>query len=170
MTRGKIAKRNEQNSIRYKCTKKYLGLKCLYLFLHSWTLGHWSTPTGPRVQLNISCTYYPFMYELSQINIWEFHKLSQDGSNRRKLILIEANAKCRHLKNWSEKGTLQQVFICLRPRTLGVGGGRGVETVRRIEGQQFTKLCRNYQHDWLYLQSINSDKHLPQSTFTGQFF
>jgi hypothetical protein len=24
----------------YKGRKKYLGLKCLYLFLHSWSLGH----------------------------------------------------------------------------------------------------------------------------------
>ncbi len=37
-------------------------------------------------------------------------------------------------------------------------------------GQQFTKLGRKYQHDWLCRQSINSDKHLPQSPFTGQFF
>ncbi len=52
-------------------------------------------------------------------------------------------------------------------------GGRGrVELERRLEGQQFTKLGRKYQHDWLYLQSINCDKHLPRlrSPFTGQFF
>ena len=53
--------------------------------------------------------------------------------------------------------------------TQGRGGGR-VEPQRRLEGQQFTKLGRKYQHDWMYLQSINSDKHLPQSPFTGQFF
>ncbi len=29
---------------------------------------------------------------------------------------------------------------------------------------------RKYQHDWLYLESINSGKHLPQSPFTDQFF
>ncbi len=27
-----------------------------------------------------------------------------------------------------------------------------------------------YPRDWLYLQSLNSDKHLPQITFRGQFF
>jgi hypothetical protein len=48
-------------------------------------------------------------------------------------------------------------------------GGRGVEPERRLEGQHFTKLGKKYQHDWLYLPSINSDKHLPQSPFTGQF-
>jgi hypothetical protein len=26
-------------------------------------------------------------------------------------------------------------------------------------------LGRKYQHDWMYLQSINLDKHLPQSLF-----
>jgi hypothetical protein len=40
-------------------------------------------------------------------------------------------------------------------------GGGGVEPERRLEGQQFIKLGRKYQQDWLYLQSINSDKHLP---------
>jgi hypothetical protein len=36
---------------------------------------------------------------------------------RRKVRLIEGNVKCRHLKNSTYKGTLRQVFICLRPRT-----------------------------------------------------
>ncbi len=38
----------------------------------------------------------------------------------------------------------------------GEDGGR-VEPERRLEGRQFTKLGRKYQHDWMYLQSINSD-------------
>jgi hypothetical protein len=46
----------------------------------------------------------------------------------------------------------------------GGGGGR-VEPERRVEGQQFTKLGRKYHHDLLYLQPINSDKNLPQSSF-----
>jgi hypothetical protein len=49
----------------------------------------------------------------------------------------------------------------------GKGGGR-VEPERRLEGQQFTKLGRKDQ--LLYLQSINSYKHLPQSPFKSQFF
>jgi hypothetical protein len=36
----------------------------------------------------------------------------------RKIVLIESNAKCRHLKKFTCKGTLQQVFICLRPLPL----------------------------------------------------
>jgi hypothetical protein len=52
-----------------------------------------------------------------------------------------------------------------------VGGERGELNQRRLEGRYFTKLGRKYQHDCAtsYLQSINSDKHLPQSPFTGQF-
>ncbi len=60
------------------------------------------------------------------------------------------------------KGTLRQVFICLRPEPplarfirvyiilihswKGRGAGR-VEPDRRLEGQQFTKLGRKYQRD-----------------------
>ncbi len=36
---------------------------------------------------------------------------------RRKIRLIESNAKFRHLTSLTCKGTLRQVFICLRPRT-----------------------------------------------------
>ncbi len=36
---------------------------------------------------------------------------------RRKIRLIEDKAKCRHVKKLTWKGTLRQVFICLRPRT-----------------------------------------------------
>jgi len=88
------------------------------------------------------------------------------GGRRRKIRFIEGNAKCRHLKKFAYTGTLRQVFICLRPRTpyrspltghnvyvytvylftQGRGGGR-VEPERRGEGQQFTKLGRNYQRD-----------------------
>jgi hypothetical protein len=79
--------------------------------------------------------------------------------SRRKIRLIEGKAKCRHLKILTCKGTLRQVFICLRPRTPYTplshcilvysiylftqgrreGGGR-FEPVKRLEGQQFTKL------------------------------
>ncbi len=40
-----------------------------------------------------------------------------DRVYRRKIRLIEGNAKCRYLKKFTCKGTLRQVFICLRPRT-----------------------------------------------------
>jgi hypothetical protein len=45
-----------------------------------------------------------------------------------------------------------------QPHTDFGKGGRGGEgkPERRLEGQKFTKLGRKYQHDLLYLQSINS--------------
>jgi hypothetical protein len=83
---------------------------------------------------------------------------------RKKIQLIEGNAKCRHLKKLT--WTSRQVSICLRPRTpylppytlytcilytvylftQGRGGG-GVEPERRLERKQVTKLGRIYQHD-----------------------
>jgi hypothetical protein len=41
-----------------------------------------------------------------------------DTVNHRKIRLIESNAKCCHLKELSCKGTLLEVFICLRPPPL----------------------------------------------------
>ncbi len=90
----------------------------------------------------------------------------------------------RHQKQFTCKGTLRQVFIWLRPRTpyltppsltycrdvYSILLHAGVEPERRGEGKLFTRLGRKYQHDWLYLQSLNSDKHLPQSPFTVKFF
>ncbi len=59
------------------------------------------------------------------------------------------------------------LYTCIQGR----GGGGRVEFERRLEGQQFHKAgSKKYQHDWLYLESINSDKHLPQSPFTDQYF
>jgi hypothetical protein len=51
--------------------------------------------------------------------------------------------------------------------TQGSGGRGRVEPERRLDGQQFTKLGRKYQHDWLYLhlQPINSNKHRPAAKF-----
>jgi hypothetical protein len=114
--------------------------------------------------------------------------LTGEGVVRRKIRLIEGNAECRHLKTLTCRGTLRQVFICLRPRTLcpppithciqytyshregGMGGGGESWTREKGRGATAHKMGRKYQHDWLHLQSINSDKHLPQSPFTGQYF
>ncbi len=77
---------------------------------------------------------------------------------------------------------LWQVFICLIPPPpprytlypymylFTQRGGGGVEPERWLEGQQFTKLGRKYQHDLMYLHSINSDKHLLQSPFLTKTF
>jgi hypothetical protein len=41
-----------------------------------------------------------------------------DGYKRKMIRLIKNNAKCRYLKKFTCKGTLRQVFICLRPPPL----------------------------------------------------
>jgi hypothetical protein len=85
---------------------------------------------------------------------------------RRKIRLIEGNAKCRYIKKLTCKGILRQVFICLRTRTPYLpspppftqcirvnstiihtgnwGRGEYIEPERRLEGQQFTKQGRIY--------------------------
>jgi hypothetical protein len=66
---------------------------------------------------------------------------------RRKIWLIEGNAKCCHLKKLTCKGTLRQVFICLRPRTLYPPSHTVyLYLYTRGERQQFTKLGQKYQH------------------------
>jgi hypothetical protein len=87
-----------------------------------------------------------------------------EGGIRRKIRLIEGNAKRRHLKKFTCKGTLRQVFICLRPPPLlwphilpytlcicvycklihtGKAGGGRDEPERRLEEQQFTPWVEN---------------------------
>jgi hypothetical protein len=41
---------------------------------------------------------------------------------------------------------------------MGEGGG-GEQTREKVRGAVVQKAGRKYQHDWLYLQSINSIKH-----------
>ncbi len=102
--------------------------------------------------------------------------------HRRKIRLIEGNAKCRHLKKWTFKGTLQQVFICMRARkpypppllhTVYLYTEH-LLTQRRVEVRWSREKVRRatvhkagsmYKRDWLNLQSINSDKYLPQKHF-----
>jgi hypothetical protein len=101
-------------------------------------------------------------------------KASQ-ARNRRKIRLIEGDAKCLHLKNLPVNGlcgrclsiwgpeppfplrNVQYTWILYSIHT-GKGGGR-VEPERRLEKQQFTKLRRKYEHDWPYL--INACRKVP---------
>jgi hypothetical protein len=64
---------------------------------------------------------------------------------RRKIRLIECNAKCRYLNKLTSKGTLWQVFICLRPPPLlGFCLGWCSNFVGSEFGQnQSTKLLQN---------------------------
>ncbi len=106
---------------------------------------------------------------------------------------IDTKAKCRHVTKltvrrlcgrslpvWGPSPPMAQypppllhtVHTCVLVGYLFTQGrkeGRRDGQERRLEGQQFTKQGRKCQHDWLYLQSKNSGKHLPQSPLTGQF-
>ncbi len=75
-----------------------------------------------------------------------------------------ANANCLHLKQFTCKRALRQVFICLGPLDLlGFCLGCSSNCVGSGSGQiQSVKLLQN--------MVSNSNKHLPQSLFTGQFF
>jgi hypothetical protein len=68
----------------------------------------------------------------------------------------------RCLSLWGPEPRTSPLICCIRVSvylfTQGKGGGGRLEPKRRGEGQQFTKLGRKYQHDWLYLQSLNSEK------------
>jgi hypothetical protein len=68
-----------------------------------------------------------------------------ETSVRRKIRLIESKAKRRHLKNFTCKGTLRQVFICLRPLLLlGFCLGRSGNFVGFESGQiQYVKFLQN---------------------------
>jgi hypothetical protein len=98
---------------------------------------------------------------------------------------MEGKAKFRHLSKLTCKGTLRQCLSvlglerhtplahCIRVYSVLIHTGKWgvrVEPERRLEAQQFTKPGQKYQHDGLYLQSINSNKQLAQSPFTGKFF
>jgi hypothetical protein len=95
------------------------------------------------------------------------------GRERRKIRLIEGNAKCRHLKKLTCKGTLRQVFISLRPRThipppLHTQKRQAGGELNQREGER-----GNSSQSWVentnMTQVKNSYKRLPQSPFKGQF-
>ncbi len=105
----------------------------------------------------------------------------------RKIRLIESNAKSCHLKKLTCKGTLGQVFICRRPRTpypppppytlytciqytySYMEGGKGRELYHR-EGEMGNSSQSCVKNTNMTSQSLNSDKHLPQSPLKGNFF
>ncbi len=57
------------------------------------------------------------MISLYYTQLWHQHYSYIVYLHRRKIRLIEGNAKCRHLKKLTCKVTLRQLFICLRLRT-----------------------------------------------------
>ncbi len=114
-------------------------------------------------------------------------------ANRRRIRLIEGNAKCRHIKNWLVKGFLGRclsfwgpepiyhspytLYICYTVYffTQGRGGGSWAREKGRgatwesteqswVENTSMTECAQEID----YLQSMNSE-HLPQSHVTGKF-
>jgi hypothetical protein len=79
------------------------------------------------------------------------------------LVLYVLYIPMFHLRDSGVKFSLS-VFICLRERgeLNQREGKRDNSSQRWVENTNMT--------DCLYLQSINSDKQLPPSTFTGQHF
>ncbi len=68
---------------------------------------HWTTGFVRSLQKQIC---------ISNIRWWMLY-VHQKSCHRRKIKLIDGNAKC-HLKKFTWKGTLRRVFTCMRPRTL----------------------------------------------------
>ncbi len=56
---------------------------------------------------------HPYAY-IEEVFIGSVYNI---GAERRKIRLVEDKAKCHHLQKLTSKGTLRQVFICLRTRT-----------------------------------------------------
>jgi hypothetical protein len=78
-----------------------------------------------------------------------------EGFQRRKIGLVESNDKCSYLTKLTCKGTLRQVFICLRPPPLlGFCLGWNSNFVGPESGQkQSVKLLQN--------MVFNTTQHLP---------
>ncbi len=106
-----------------------------------------------------------------------------DTSDHGIMNYIDTNAKCRHQKKFTCKGTLRQVFICPIPppprsHTVYVyvnshrEGGDGERTREKVSRATVHKAGSKIP-TWLKLNEslvYNSDKHLPQSPFTCKCF
>ncbi len=94
----------------------------------------------------------------------------------------DTKAKCCYLKKWTCKLTLRQVFICLSyifPLSwhtvyvhvlihTGKGGGRWIR--EKVRGATIHKVGSKIPRRLIISPVYKSDKHLPQSPCTGQFF
>jgi hypothetical protein len=101
------AQMTEPGRNRFYCTVSLHGLK--------WkdsVLGLWDLCVG-GLQVVPAHAKWPPDYYAKGIGMWP---LSCYHDHRRKIRLIEGNAKCRNRKKLTCQGrTLWQVFICLRP-------------------------------------------------------
>ncbi len=104
--------------------------------------------------------------------------------NRRQIRLIEGNAECHKNKRLTWKGTLRQMFICLRPRipypphtlytciqhTYSHRKGEESSTREKVRGATAPKSGLTIP-TWLIVYLVyNSDNSCCVSPFTGTFF
>jgi hypothetical protein len=125
--------------------------------------------------------FTPRPQELGTYRLRSFSRAIFPGATRTRsfCLLLSVQSFMRFILFYSSSGENAKVHIPSLTHvyvytvylfTQGRGEGGRVETEWRLEGQQFTNLGQKYQHDWLYLQSINSDKHLPQKSFYRSIF
>jgi hypothetical protein len=113
----------------------------------------WHMPSHMQIQAR------RLLFNHSQVSIVEL--LYTDIEHRKKIRLIEGNAKCCHLKINLKRDCAAGVYMSEsqnpipHPHTVYLytvylftqGRGGGVEPERRLEWQQFTKLGRKHKHD-----------------------
>jgi hypothetical protein len=99
--------------------------------------------------------------------------LLSKSDNMDQITIKTPNPKgCLFLKNWPVKGFGGRCLSVLGPRSpvthcintvyipvLAHTGKEGGSTSEKVKRPLVHKKSRKYQHDWLYLQSINSIKH-----------
>ncbi len=124
----------------------------------TYTISNWITETQEFYSVKMQTLENSFIckwktFKISWIIQDSVKYLRRMGLIRRKIRIIESNAKYRHLKKLTCKGTLRLEFICLKPRTpyiplthyirvycifIHTGKGRGVERWTREKGKGAT--------------------------------
>ncbi len=140
---------------------------------------HLATTCNLRLRNKKNTFHFYFKTPFLLLTLYTSFKEWHNRLDRKKIKPIEGNAKCRQWRDFAAGDyLLRHRTPCPHPLThcirvyLYTYSHReegGIEPERKLERQEFTKLGQKYQHDWLYFQSINSDKHLQQRLFTGQF-
>ncbi len=140
--------------IRTKISQIIKDYFCLPFFL---LIILWAAPTVSAFKLNTTPQLHIIVYIIVK------------SPHRRRIRLIEGNAKCRHLKKLTCKGTCGRclsvwgpephnhhpytLYTCISTVYLFTQGGGRVEPERRGEGQQgrvpITKLGWKYKLGWM---------------------
>ncbi len=118
-----------------------------------------SNPSGPAALRSICLAFH-----LAPMVSWK-HGL---------IIYIDTKAKCRHLKIWTCKRTLRQVFIRIYTANWRYSQSRGIfdPALWTVAPLTFSlvlspPLCKGVGGGVWGSSGPQADKHLPQSPFTG---